>query len=226
MPTAIFYALFFLYVLLDPRLRPGAVFYAAPLLATLLPTLAINYSIHGSIMPVEIVREYFDYYGSPWIGSDELSGMHVNDLKFVLTYALFAFVGSKGFLLYNPFLAIALWGLVRVIRQRGPFFYEGIVVGSGSLVLVLYYLLTTNNYGGWCYGIRWFVPLLPMLLFFLYPFFEKYDHKRANLFWVLLCVSTIIAFVGAIDPWTLSAIDNFRELYFFVSNAFRGRPIS
>lgn len=37
------------------------------------------------------------------------------------------------------------------------------VVSAGSITLALYYLLTTNNYGGWSYSIRWFVPLLPLL---------------------------------------------------------------
>jgi hypothetical protein len=86
-------------------------------------------------------------------------------------------LGPKGFLLYNPIIAIALWGLVRAIREKRRFFYEGIVVSAGSAVLVLYYLLVTNKYGGWPNSIRWFVPLFPLLFFFLYPCFETYGPK-------------------------------------------------
>jgi hypothetical protein len=201
-PTGIFYALFLLYVLRDPRLRPGILFYLLPLLATVLPALAITYSIHHSIMPVQIVGSYFQYPGSPWIGSDQLSGMRSNSGQFALTYALSAFLGPKGFLLYNPITVLALWGLVRAIRDKGRFFYEALAIGAGSAVLVVYYLLETNNYGGWSYSIRWFVPLLPLLFFFLYPYFETYGPKRARQFRVLLCVAIVIAFVGAIDPWS------------------------
>jgi hypothetical protein len=201
-PTGIFYALFLLYVLRDPRLRAGIFFYVLPLLATLLPALAITYSIHHSIVPVQIVGSYFKYPGSPWVGTDQLSGMRTNNAQFALTYALSALVGPKGFLLYNPIIAVALWGLIRAIREKGLFFYEGIVIGAGSAVMVLYYLLFTNNYGGWSYSIRWFVPLLPLLFFFLYPYFEDYGPKRARQFRVLLCVAVVIAFVGAIDPWS------------------------
>lgn len=201
-PAGIFYALFLLYVLRDPRLRGGIIFYLLPLLATLLPALAITYSIHHSIVPVQIVASYFQYPGSPWVGTDQLSGMRSNTAQFAFTYALSALLGPKGFLLYNPIIAIALWGLVRVIREKGRFFYEAIVVGAGSTVLVLYYLLVTNNYGGWSYSIRWFVPLLPLLFFFLYPYFETYGPKRARRFRVLLSVAIVIAFVGAIDPWS------------------------
>ena len=73
--------------------------------------------------------------------------------------ALSALVGPKGFLLYNPIIAIALWGLVRAIRDQGRFYYEAIVVAAGSSAVVLYYLMATNNYGGWSYSIRWFVPV-------------------------------------------------------------------
>jgi hypothetical protein len=128
--------------------------------------------------------------------------MRSNDAQFAFSYAWSALLGSKGFLLYNPLIAIALWGLIRAIRDKGPFFYEALVVAVGSSIVVLYYLLFTNNYGGWSYSIRWFVPLLPLLFFFLYPYFESYAAKRAHQFRVLLCVAIVIAFVGAIDPWS------------------------
>jgi hypothetical protein len=206
-PTSIFYVLFLLYVLRDPRLRRRVVF-VLPLLVTVLPALAMTYSIHHSIVPVQIIGSYFQYPGSPWVGSDRLSGMHINDATFLLTYALSALVGPKGFILYNPILWIALWGIGHAIRQKALFFYEAIVVGTGSSVLVLYYLLFTNDYSGWSYSIRWFVPLLPLLCFFLYPFFQAYDQRRARLFRALLCVAVTIAFVGAIDPWSQGNLSN------------------
>jgi len=167
-----------------------------------LPALAITYSIHHSIVPVQIVASYFQYPGSPWVGTDQLSGVHSNSAQFALGYAFSALVGPKGFLLYDPIIAIALWGLVRVIREKGHFFYEGIAVAAGSAAVVLYYLFATNNYGGWSYSIRWFVPLLPLLFFFLYPYFKSYGPKRARPFRVLLWVAIVISFVGAIDPWS------------------------
>ena len=128
--------------------------------------------------------------------------MRVNDPWFALNYAVRLLVGPKGFLLYNPMLAIALWGLVRVIRRRGPFFPEAVVVAAGSLTIVAYYVLTTTNAGGWCYGIRWFVPLLPLLLFFVYPYFEAFTARRSTVFTVLLSVSILVATVGATNPWS------------------------
>jgi len=168
----------------------------------LLPALAINYSIHHSILPIQIVRSYFEYPDSPWLGSEHLSGMNSNGVQFLLPYAFQTLIGPKGFLIYNPFLAIALGGLTREIWRRGRFFYEGVAVAAGSTCLALYYWLMTNNYAGWSYSIRWFVPMLPLLLFFLFPYFETFNSRRRAWYNVLLGVSAVIACVGALNPWS------------------------
>jgi len=134
--------------------------------------------------------------------------MRANDAGFALRYALLMFVGPRGFLLYNPLLAIALWGLVLTIRQKGTFYYEGILVALGCSLIVLYYFLTTTNFGGWAYSIRWFVPMLPLLFFFLYPYFESYSPGRARVFRLLFCVSVVIAIVGAINPWSHTTLSD------------------
>jgi hypothetical protein len=202
-PTGIFFALFLVYVIRDPALNKRVLFYVLPLVLTVLPTLAINYSIHHSATPLQIYRSYFEYPGSPWIGSDELSGMGTNNPTFTATYAFLTLFGPKGFLVYNPLLFVALWGLWHTIVQRGQFFWEGICIAAGSAILLLYYWLTTNNFAGWSYSIRWFVPLLPLLMFFLYPYFEGFGKRRRfQWFQTLLYISLIIAFVGALNPWS------------------------
>ena len=199
-PTGVFYALFFLSVIRDAHLRPAALFYLAPLMVTLAPTLAMNYAIHGHLTPVNVVREYFLYPGSPWTGSDGLSGMNRNSAGFAASYGVLTLVGPRGFLLYNPFLWIAIPGLVRAIRTRSEFFHEALLVGAGSVALVSYYALASTNYGGWSYSIRWFVPLLPLLLFFTYSYFEGLAGSRS--FRWLLALSILIALVGAANPWS------------------------
>ena len=202
MPTGIYYAAFGLYIARDPLLRRAAIFYVAPLLATLVPSLAIDYSIHHSVLPVQIFRTYFQYAGSPWVGSGQLSGTHANDLDFFRTYAVRSLVGPRGFLLYNPLLVIAIWGIGRTIWRKGPFFYEAVTIAAASTVMLLYYWTYTNNYGGWSYSIRWFVPMLPLLFFFLCPYFEAFDPRRRRWFQALLCASVVIAAVGAANPWS------------------------
>lgn len=203
-PTAVFFALFGGYVLAARSLRANAAFFLLPILVTAIPTALINYSIHSSIMPVQIYRQYFDYPGSPWIGSGELSGVGWNSPSVFFVYALRSLFGPAGFILYNPFLLLALIGCWRVLKSRGKFWRECLCILSGSVVICAYYWATTSNYGGRSYSIRWFVPLLPLLFFFLYPF----ARTRKKTFIGLLGVSNAIALVGALNPWSALAYSN------------------
>jgi hypothetical protein len=224
-PTSIFFATFFIYILVDPRLRAGIAFYMLPALITYLPTLAIDYLIQGSILPLQLVRDNFVYQGSPWI-EDSPSGLHFYNFTFVVGYAFVALIGWKGFFVYNPFLVIASWGLGRTIRNRAIFYREGICIASASAILVLYILLTTNNYGGDSYSIRWFVPLLPMIFLFLYPFLESEDKKRRKQFRLVFLISAVIACIGAVDPWShgsLSPVPLLANIEEFSADCFQPR---
>ncbi|MGD9487326.1 MAG: hypothetical protein AB7W47_04855 [Calditrichaceae bacterium] len=203
-PTSVFYAGFAAYILTNPPLRKKAVFYFIPLLFTALPALLLSYLITGSIIPAQIDRSYFEYPGSPWNGSNELSGISVNSLPVFLEYSAQMMIGPKGFLLYNPFLWIALPLLIREIKNKSKFRKEALVIGTASLIMILYYLLMTNNYAGDSYSIRWFVPFIPLWFFFLYPRLRISRVARQRVFNIFFTISLIISVIGLINPWTIS----------------------
>lgn len=201
-PTTSFYCGFLVYVLARAELRSAVVYYVLPLLLTVAPTVAINYSICGRFVPAEIVREYWEYEGSPWIGSTELSGLVVNSPSFFVMYTFESFFGPKGFLLYNPFLLLALPLFFAAMRRGRPLAIEARAIGAMSLLTLLYYLLLTTNYSGTCYSIRWFLPFLPFLFFFMHPFLRDFTHNRQRLFFALFALSTVIAVIGLVRPWS------------------------
>ena len=51
--------------------------------------------------------------------------------------------------------------------------------GACSLILIGYYAVTSTNYGGGSYSIRWFVLLLPLMFVFLYPVFKNTDGEQS-----------------------------------------------
>jgi hypothetical protein len=208
MPAMAFFVTFSGYVLLHEGLRRNILFYLLPFTLTFIPGLLVNYYISGSIMPLQLTRAYFDYPGSPWIGSDKLSGMGINQGVFFFYYSISALFGPRGFIWYNPFLFIALPYLFLEIGKKRAFMQEASVIGATSLIIVLYYLLFTNNHGGWSYSIRWFVPMLPMLFFFMYPFFENFNSQRRRIFFMVFVFSSIIAGIGLINPWSIGALSN------------------
>ncbi|MGD9900289.1 MAG: hypothetical protein AB7T22_14290 [Calditrichaceae bacterium] len=203
-PVAVFYAGFTGYILANPVLRKKVLFYVLPLIVTALPALLINYYIAGSIIPAQIDRSYFEYPGSPWIGSNELSGISVNSLPVFLKYSVQMMIGPKGFLLYNPFLLIAFPLLIMEIKNKRKFRSEALVIGGASLIMILYYLLMTNNYAGGSYSIRWFVPFIPLWFFFLYPRLRSSRAVRQRIFNILFTISLIISIIGLINPWSIS----------------------
>jgi len=210
-PNGAFYAGFLLYVLADRRLRGRVAYFLLPLLITVLPALAINYSIAGSLVPVGMVRAYFEYSGSKWVGSrsNELTGMSINSWKVLIPYVFNSLIGSRGFIVYNPFLVLAIPYLIRECGPKREFRREALVVGGASALIVAYYLLFSNDYGGWSYSIRYFVPLLPLLFFFIHPFLEDLSSGRKAIFAALFAVSTAIAVIGLINPWSYGYFGNF-----------------
>jgi len=207
-PTGVFYVAFLGYLFMQASLRRIVFFYLLPVTVTVLPSLMLNFFVAGSIIPLQLNKDYFDYPGSPWIGSSSLSGMSVNDLDFSLHYGFAALFGTKGFMLYNPFLFIALPYLGAEILHKRAFSQEAILIGGTSAIMVLYYFLFTNNFAGDSYSIRWFVPLLPLLFFFMHPFFVDFSKTKRRLFFTIFIFSAVIASIGVISAWSRAALSD------------------
>lgn len=214
-PTALFGAGFLVYLLMHRSLRGGVVWYVAAGLVFVVPVLAINHAISGSVMPVQINPEHFVYPGSPWGNSPthELSGVGMNTGGELVNYAWRILFGPKGFVLYNPLLLLAVPALVWVVVKREPYWAEAAVIGPCCLVIVGYYILYTKGYGGVAFGIRWFIALLPVLFLFLYPLMKPAAGqwgKRAV--GSLMAVSLFIAMIGLIRPWADPSFEHYPVL--------------
>jgi len=226
-PTIVFYVGYLIYICLKHKSYKMYVFYILPLLITVLPTLLINYNISGSFIPMQIVKSNFIYDGSPWVESGNLnsiSGSSMNSGIFLFLNAIKLLIGYKGFLLYNPLLFFAIFYLVQHVIKKGEYFHHALIIGIASAILILYYVMFTNNCSGWSYSIRWFVPLIPILYFFIYPYFYKLDSKKIIIFYVLAIVSVIIALIGLINPWSIMTyskipvVANIQELIYILTN--------
>ena len=86
-------------------------------------------------------------------------------------------LGRKGFVTHNPLILLSLIGLILAAcgRLPHPRSLAGLSQGTrvrllagaaalGTAVLILYYSLYSNNFGGDNYSVRWFVLLIPLLL--------------------------------------------------------------
>jgi hypothetical protein len=104
-------------------------------------------------------------------------------------------------------LALALWK--RFFRERKA---EAALIAAGFAVYFLMMAFFDCWWGGWCYGPRLVVPVLPLLMvpvFYLPEAFRAWS-KPARLFALTLCLlSLAFNLLGALDgywdshPWTL-----------------------
>ncbi len=232
-PSALFFVAFAVYVLAIRELRTGILYYALPVLITVLPSALINYAISGNIRPVQLNPDFFRYPGSYWLtGQEALSGVKFNSPGVALRYGFSCLFGVQGFLIYNPLLLIAMWYLVRRIASRGLLWVEGAIVLAVSAIIAIYYFFSTSNFGGYSYSIRWLVPAIPLLWFFAFGFFENFTRVKRIVFTGLFAVSLVIAVVGAGNPWArtqngkpgfLANIENLGARIHQIETKWRGR---
>ena len=70
---------------------------------------------------------------------------------------------------------------------------------AGALaVQVLFHVAVAGSYGGWSYGFRYLIPVVPFLLFFAPLAMAGW---RRTLFALLLVPSVATAMLGAFHPW-------------------------
>jgi hypothetical protein len=120
---------------------------------------ALNYAIGGVIKPMNMVPEYSDWPGSAFDASN-LTGFSRHSLGGFFIYAAALLYGKNGILGYNLPLLLALpagacvWRTLRSHRSLVGFAL--LWCGGGWLM----YSVLSNNFGGMCCSIRWFVPFL------------------------------------------------------------------
>ncbi len=193
----------FMILLLARRasLREILMFAAVPVL-TLGMVFLINWRISGSILPFQIIPEYFHYPGSPWLDDKGLTGVSGNRPLAAILTGFQLLLGPAGIFWHAPTLPLALMATIITWRNRDPFWREAGVLLISSAVIWIYYAVFSTNLSGWSYSIRWLVPLLPLFTFYLYRAWYRLEGRRRVFWWTLGILSGISAWVGLINPWT------------------------
>jgi len=193
----VFFVLFLVYILWNRFERKSAIIFLIGVLPPFLLHCILNIQITGGILPAQFVPEYFQYPGSPWSAANLSGFLSHPDLASLLTYAFHSLFGYSGFFSYSPVLLIFFFALPQIRHRLQK---EGVIIILATVVLLGFYILKTDNYGGWSYSIRWWVPLIPFLLFFGSLYLQK--QKSFKIFYLLLAISVVISAIGIISPWT------------------------
>lgn len=121
----------------------------------------------------------------------------------VFYYALVATFGFKGIYLYMPALLFILPVIIKLCKA--PKDRLKITMIASLAATVILYFIVTNEWGGWSFGFRYLVPIIPITFYYIILDFKNWQ-KTFKFYLFIACISwgTFISYLGAYNPWCIS----------------------
>ncbi len=180
----------------------GLIWFLPALVLPLNVQTYINYLMIDTWKPIYAMfgTEWYEYAGSHWAKRHDAKPEGIdfaNEPKHVYTFHLL--FGHHGLFSLTPVWLIALVGMGMVFsRERlAGLFHRGTIVTL--LVVVVFYIFKSNNYGGWTSGPRWFFWLTPMLLLAMLPAADVLSRSKSGRGFAYLCLG--VSAFSATYPW-------------------------
>jgi hypothetical protein len=171
----------------------------------------LDWWILGDPLPPHMHPAGYDYAGS--LFSASVGGNQ--SASDVASYAFHMLFGDRGLFTFSLVMLWPVCGLVKVLFQKRHWLWvEAVAVGLASLVVGLYLVLFTDNFGGLAYGTRWFTAIIPVLFFFAVQTPLDRSWLWRLLFIALVVFSLVFTWQGALAPWmpTLPPAQFFRYI--------------
>jgi hypothetical protein len=140
--------------------------FAAGMLIPIVLTMAFNYQIHQSVLPIYLRPGAYAWEGSPW--AEGIAGMQTPTVEDWDQRAFNTLVGHHGLLVTWPVMIFPLLGLWQQLKKGAPYQIEAWGILFGILLLLGNFLFVIDGFGGRSYGLRYLIALLPLLFFFIY----------------------------------------------------------
>ncbi len=184
--------------------------------AAILPAvvqLALNYWAIGEWLPAyaKFGGNWYEYPGShwnkPWPGEIKHGIDWARRHESIQMYALHVLVGHHGLFSLTPLWLLSFAGMIRgtksaLLRANDANFLFPVALLT-SIVVLGFYLLDTDNYGGHTVGLRWLIWLTPIWLWSLVPIVDRTATWRYGrwLVYGLLAISVFSASFSEYNPW-------------------------
>lgn len=179
-----------------------------------LPGLALEpllaHAATGSWIPAYAETSFMHYAGS-YFGGHRAGIDALMEPKTV--YAFNVLIGHHGVFSMTPIFFFSVYEGVRRLVKRDKLTPEIIVMLATFVVVTAFYIVRTHNYGGWCVGMRWLVPVMPWLVLLFGLFIDRVEPGR--ILWgfvlVLFAVGAFNVQDGLSSPFQYSMWNNFLE---------------
>jgi hypothetical protein len=160
------------------------IWFAPALLPALIAHLWMTYQISGALTPFYFNSELKNFKGFHFRNAGGIDGLR--EPKHI--YAFNVLLGHHGLFSMTPLYLFGLWELVRCLLQR-RFVRESLLVLLALCAFCGFFIFRTRNYGGWCVGMRWLVPVMPLLLLY---FGFWIDRMRLTRWWWSLVLAAFL----------------------------------
>ena len=199
---------------------------ARTLLFAIPPALVVALGFFGTnYLAVEQWRPAYSEFGGPWY---EYEGSHWTKPKegeekkktgidwarhheTRAEYALHLLVGHHGLFSLTPiwFLAMLAFfhrpALDRTLPAHDPPWFLPWLTAALTVVVVGFYLVRSDNYGGWSNGPRWLMWLSPLWLLTMIPVVDRLaaTARGRAIVYVLIAISVVSAHYSLTNPWRM-----------------------
>ena len=167
----------------------------------------LNYAIGREwFRPLNMNPEYLRWPGSTFDPSNMTGVYRSRSAIGVATYALELLFGLRGFLTHNLPLLLAVPAAWLLLRRPGRDRVELIGLVAWAVVGWALYTLLSNNRGGGCVSVRWFLPFLVPGFWVLARLLAEYPQFRPD----FVALAAWGAVLGAVmwwgGPWRLRMV--------------------
>lgn len=146
--------------------------------------IALNYAAYGTVLPL-------------YMGSGGTFTPGVGEKNHLVYFAETLFT-TRGLFSYQPILLLvfpAVWFMRKKLFVNDRF----ILLSAAAVILI--YCVITNEFGGFSYGFRYLICIIPPLMYYAAKFVLERKNMRLTVFAVLLGAAGIVcAFTGAYEP--------------------------
>ena len=157
-------------------------------------SVLLNFVAYGTVFPLYVVSG-----GTYSPGTDNKS--HI-------IYFLETLFTNRGLFSYQPVLLL-VFPAVWYMRKKLAFNDMIMLISTGAVTVM--YIVITNEFGGFAYGFRYLICIIPVLMYYTFRFVLERKSTRLTAAAVTLGVIGIIpAFVGAYEPMCV-AFEGYRS---------------
>ena len=193
----------FAFVLWKTRSFRSVLAFSLAVLPWVAAGIGINYAIGGLWKPINMYPEHFQFPGTPFT-QENLTGFFRHEPLNQFLYAAGMLFGKQGFLNHNLPLLLCVVAGWSVLRSKTEENRAGVLMLLGWCGATwLMYAVLSNNMGGGCCSVRWFVPFLAPGFWLLAKVLTERPEFRRDFLVLAACGVPLAASAWVVGPWWL-----------------------